>query len=149
MTEANALVRALEDSDITFERLYRIELERAVGAPVACAPEASSLSARRFFAAGQRPAPQVRPASWVVVAMFYDLHDRTLPQILDEIEGVLEDETGLWRITVYYWSGIIRTPTPGRHMGNGENFLYSYNPRGDIVLKLEPPIEIDLGEEEE
>ena len=150
MTEQLALVRALEDADISFERLYRIEIERAVAAPPVCAPEPPDPVGRRLnsLRVGRRPEQHHKCVSWETAGLLYDLHDRTLPQILDEIEALLDGHSGLWRFTVYYWSGAMRTPTPQRHMGDGENFLYSPNPHGDLVLKLEPPIEIDLGDEE-
>jgi len=143
-------VRALEGADITFARLYRIEIERALSAPAACAPEPVEATARRFHSitVGRRPeCPPPKP-SWERRALLYDLQDRTFPQILDEIEALLDGESGLWRITVYYWSGTMHTPEARRHMGSGEDFVYSPNPRGDLVLKLEPPIEMDLGDEE-
>ncbi len=150
MTDENELVRALESAGISFERLYRIELERAVAAPPACAPGSDDLVARRFssLTVGRRPQRPPPAPTWEIVALFYDLHDRTLPQILDEISALLEDESGRWRIQVLYWSGRMETPVPQRHMGQGDPFLYSPNPRGDLVLRMDPPIELDLGVEE-
>ncbi len=153
MTDENALVRALEDGGISFERLYRIELERAVPAPVTSAPKPASATARRFatVTVGRRPTrppASPDPPRWERVALFYDLHDRTMDQMLEEISSTLEGESGRWRIQVFYWDGRIETPVPGRLMGQGEDFLYSYNPRGDIILRMDPPIELDLGSEE-
>lgn len=137
------LERALEASDLTFERLYRIEIERAVPAPDACASETRDRVAARLSSTG--PVEVQAEPRWERRALLYDLQERSLPQILDEIEGLLEGESGRWRITTYYWSGQMQRPGDRRLMGKGESFTYSPNARGELVLKLEPSIEIDLG----
>ena len=143
---ANALVRALESADITFERLYRIEIQRALDAPAAYAPQ--SRFARVSMTRGRRPEQGPAEPDWKTVAMLYDLHDRRMPEIVAEVSELLRGAAGRHRLQIFYWSGIMRAPTATRIMGSGESFLYSPNPRGDLVLRLEPPIELDLGEEE-
>ena len=100
------------------ERLYKIEIEKSQ--PVACASA----------------------SEWGRVALMYDLHDQSIDNIIDEIIEVVGSQ-GRWRITIYYWSGELRKPDDRRLMGQGESFLYSQNPHGEFVLKLDP-IEIDL-----
>lgn len=152
MTDQETIEGALTkiSDELTWERLYRIELQRAIPAPAACAPEPSSPTAQRFAANARAPdeSQSKDERRWETVALFYDLHDRTLPQILEEISELLEGEVGTFRVQIYYWDGRMETPTPGRLMGRGENFLYSSNPRGDTVQRMEPPTEFELGDKE-
>lgn len=111
-----SLDRIRESTTKLSDRLYRIEIEKSM--PLGCASE------------------------WTRIALLYDLHDRSIDDIIDETLGVM-DSCGRWRVTIYYWSGELRIPEPRRIMGHGDSFLYNQNPQGDLVLKLDP-IEIDL-----
>ena len=102
-------------SRITFDRLYKIEIEKCVTAT--CAP---------------------------VKFMIYDIHDRTIEEIFSEINCILNGHSGKWKISIYYWDGIMRKPSSNKFMGHRKDFLYSKNPRGDLVKKLDPSFEIDL-----
>ena len=64
------------------------------------------------------------------------------PQIRIGLEG----ETGEFRILVYYWDGDMARPTPGKLLGKGSDFLYSPNPRGDLILLADEMIEFELKE---
>lgn len=128
MTDGKPLSFALEKISVTFERLYRVDVERAVDAPGVLASRPPSLTI------GRRP---VR-VSWEPVVMLYDVYNRTLPQILAEIAAMLKGATGRHRLRVFYWSGTLVKPPSLRLMGNGENFQHSPNPRGDLVIEADP-----------
>lgn len=140
---------------VAWERLYRLEIQK-FSPPVALAPEAGPTPPVSRFARSGRPSPlSRRPApsrdrdpSWSRLALVYDVHDRTAEQLKEDVLGLLEGEIGRFRIFVFYWEGGMVMPRTGRLMGKGQDFLYSDNPRGDIVSVAEDPIEFEIENDE-
>jgi len=136
---------------ISWERLYCIEVQK-FSTPDVCASEPEP-SNSRFSRVGKPASDQLGQgrSGWERFALIYDAHDRTPAQLQHEVLRLLEGEAGRFRLDVFYWAGEMVTPRTGRLMGRGEDFLYSDNPRGDIVLKSEESIEFEIqnGREEE
>ncbi len=76
------------------------------------------------------------------------MFDRSPTQLIDDAMALLEGETGEFRILVYYWDGEMTRPTPGKLLGKGIDFLYSPNPRGDLILLADDMIEFELGDQD-
>ena len=149
--ESLALVGNQLDT-VAWERLYRLEIQK-FSTPVALASEAApAASDSRFSRVGRRGSLTVgRPPAgpgggprWRRFALVYDVHDRTPAQLKGDVLGLLEGETGRFRINVFYWSGDMVTPESGRLSGRGKDFIYSDSPRGDIVSRVEEPIEFEI-----
>lgn len=139
MINETSLAAILEEESISFERLYKIELERM--APATCASETRmAIRLRRH-----RPRHAKPKSIWKTVAMFYDVCSRSLDDLVQDVMLLTEGQDGKWRVQVYYWSGSIKKPQKGKYMGQGQDFLYSDNPRGDTIVKLNPPIEFEIG----
>ena len=133
---------------LSFERLYRLEIQKKQS-PGAFASEPTRPQSR-FARVGKHapsvdepPKPQEDPA-WSRVGLVYDVFDRSPTQLIDDAMALLEGETGEFRILVYYWDGQMERPEPGKIMGKGDDFMYSKNPRGDIVLLADQMIEFEL-----
>lgn len=147
-----ALIGQLES--ISWQRLYRLEIQK-FEAPGALAPEpAPPVPASRFSRIGQSSPASTAASSagedapgWRRLALVYDVHDRTPEHLKKDVLGLLEGETGRFRIYVFYWEGDMLTPSTGKLMGRGEDFLYSGNPRGDTVSVAKDPIEFEIEED--
>lgn len=133
-------------ADLSFERLYRLEIQKKQ-MPVASASEAPRPQSRfeRVGKPSARREPTVQEdTSWTRVGLVYDVFDRSPSQLIGDAMAILEGEAGQFRILIYYWSGQMERPEPGKLMGKGDDFMYSKNPRGDIVLLADEMIEFEL-----
>ena len=109
-----ALAAWLADRGITWERLYRIELQRKD------ASDTRSGSSFGWHGPGES-------------ALFNDLQDRNIEQILDEVFDFLSDKGGEWIVRVLCGDGRMQKPVAKRIGGKGESFLFDHNARGDLV----------------
>lgn len=148
--ESIARIASGKLAGLPFERLYRLEIQKKQ-TPAALASEPTRPQSR-FARVGKQapsvdepPKPQEDPA-WKRVGLVYDVFDRSPMQLIDDAMALLEGETGEFRILVYYWDGDMARPTPGKLLGKGSDFLYSPNPRGDLVLLADEMIEFELKE---
>lgn len=139
---------------VTWQRLYRLEIQKLESPVAGASTHTSGPRASRFERAGRptltrgsRPQPPHEDPRWRRFALIYDVHDRSTDELMQDVLDAVEGETKRFRVRIFYWEGNMVTPEAGKLLGRGQDFLYSDNPRGETISMVEEPIEFEIKDE--